>query len=53
MILEKKTRETVQKFLFENKPKRKYCNDFDVKDLENLLQKFAIEYHEYQVKNKN
>lgn len=49
----KTAEETVQEFLFKNKPKKKYCNEFDVKDLVNLLQKFAIEYHEEQVKNLN
>ena len=49
----KTAEETVQEFLFKDKPKRKYCNEFDVKDLVNLLQKFAIEYHEQQVKNLN
>ena len=47
----KTAEETVQEFLFKDKPKRKYHNEFDVKDLVNLLQKFAIDYHEHQVKN--
>lgn len=43
--------EIVQEFLFKNKPKRKYHNEFDVKDLVSLLQKFANEYHKSEVKN--
>ena len=41
----KTAEETVQDFLFKDKPKGKYCNDFDVKDLVNLLEEYAIEYH--------
>jgi hypothetical protein len=49
----KTAEETVQEFLFKDKPKRSYCHKRDVNDWVNLLQKFAIEYHESKVKNLN
>jgi len=41
--------ETVQEFLFKDKPKRKYCNDFDVNDLVNLLSNYAEYYHKHKL----
>ena len=49
----KTAEETVQEFLFKDKPKRSYCHKRDVKDWVLLLQKFAVEYHDEQVKKLN
>lgn len=45
--------ETVQDFLFKDKPKRDYCHKRDVKDWAELLQKYAIEYHDNAIKKLN
>lgn len=45
--------ETVQDFLFKDKPKRSYCHKRDVKDWAELLQKYAIEYHNDLIKKLN